>query len=191
MITQTLQDIVTPFLSSPPFFTNFVEQSLHWRADRTNLEAFNQTFTNLMANDVNLTTNDMADFKGMLATISFPPNPLRTVANQPPASIPLPGLFGPQPTNGGPRLPLPPGRPESGAPIFAPRTGQDCAGCRCSDTSRSRRWRRLASPRRAVRYRLPPKLDSVEPRRRSPPPGQQPQSFCVGVTHAVGGTKRA
>ena len=129
MITQTLQDIVTPFLSSPPFFTNFVEQSLHWRADRTNLEAFNQTFTNLMANDVNLTTNEMADFKGMLATIFFPPNPLRTVANQPPASIPLPGLFGPQPTNGGPRLPLPPGRPESGAPIFAPRTGQDCAGC--------------------------------------------------------------
>src|SRR5205814_9210374 len=107
MVTQTLQDIITPLLSSPPFFTNIEEQSLHWRADRTNLEAFNQTFTDLQANDVTLTTNEMADFKGMLATIFFPPNPLRNILNQAPASIPLPGLFGPQPTNGGPRSPLP------------------------------------------------------------------------------------
>ena len=129
MVTQTFQDIITPFLNVPPFFTNVAEQSLHWRGDRNSLEDFNQTFTNLQANDVELTTNEMAEFKGMLATIFFPPNPLRNVANQPPDSIPLPGHFGPQPTNGSPRSPLPPGRPESGQQIFNSGFSGDCVQC--------------------------------------------------------------
>jgi YVTN family beta-propeller protein len=121
MVTQTFQDIIAPFFGR--------EQSLHWRGDRKNLEEFNQTFTNLQANDVELTTNEMAEFKGMLATIFFPPNPLRNVANIPPASVPLPGHFGPQPTNGGPRSPLPPGNPFRGEEIFDDFPSGSCVTC--------------------------------------------------------------
>jgi YVTN family beta-propeller protein len=121
MVTQTFQDIITPFLGPEP--------SLHWRGDRKNLEEFNQTFTNLQANDIELTTNEMAEFKGMLATIFFPPNPLRTIWNGSPDSIPLPGHFGPRPTNGGPRSPLPPGTPFRGEIIFDDFPGGSCVTC--------------------------------------------------------------
>jgi YVTN family beta-propeller protein len=128
MITQTFQDIITPFLVFPPT-QEPVEQILHWRGDRKNLEEFSQTFTNLQANDVTLTTNEMVEFKGMLATIFFPPNRLRNVGNVPPASMPLPGHFGPQPLGGGPRSPLPPGSPERGDLIFRDRLREFCNEC--------------------------------------------------------------
>jgi YVTN family beta-propeller protein len=128
MVTQTFQDIITPFLGSPP-----AEQSLHWRGDRNNFEEFNSTFTNLQANDVELTTNEMAEFKGMLATIFFPPNFLRTLPDFPPELVHLPGQFGGPLTNGGPRSPLPPGRPSHGELIFDIRRGQACIFCHFTD----------------------------------------------------------
>src|SRR5262249_56312432 len=75
MVTQTLQDIITP--------TNSLRQQLplHWRGDRTNIEAFNVTFPALLARDTQLTSNEMAEFKGVLQSISFPPNYLRTFSN--------------------------------------------------------------------------------------------------------------
>ncbi|HXJ73388.1 MAG TPA: hypothetical protein VNM37_11060, partial [Candidatus Dormibacteraeota bacterium] len=122
MVTQTLQDIITP--------TNFngrpLEQSpLHWRGDRRNIEEFNPTFTALLGRDSQLTTNEMAEFKGMLASISFPPNFLRTFSNSLPTEVPLPGHFGRVPTNGGPRLPLPAGNPVVALASFGP----NCRRC--------------------------------------------------------------
>lgn len=54
----------------------------------------------------------------MLASIFFPPNFRRTFSNSLPASLPLPGHYGPPPTNGGSRQPLPPGNPQSGLTVF-------------------------------------------------------------------------
>ncbi len=87
MVTQTLQDII----DSRP---GELQKPLHWRGDRSGIEDFNQTFTNLLANDVALTTNEMKEFKAFLATISFPPNPLRQFNNMLSESVPLPGHFG-------------------------------------------------------------------------------------------------
>lgn len=127
MVTQTFQDIIRPFLGSETGGRQ--EQLLHWRGDRKNLEEFNPTFTNLLANDIELTTNEMAEFKAMLATISFPPNFLRTLDNRAPESLPLPGHFVPTPTDGSPRSPLPPGRPLYGQSIFFNKLGAFCIGC--------------------------------------------------------------
>ena len=123
MVTQTLQDIITP--------TNFngqamVQQPLHWRGDRNGLEEFNATFTNLQGNDLELTPTEMAEFKGMLATIFFPPNPLRTFSNSLPAALALPGHFTRTTTNGGPRQPLPVGNPQRGLTRFA---SSECRLC--------------------------------------------------------------
>ncbi len=123
MVTQTFQDIITPFLGSDP--RSPTAQSLHWRGDRKNLEEFNPTFTDLQANDVELSTNEMAEFKGMLATIFFPPNFLRTLTNGLPASVALPGHYGRPPTNGDPASPLPPGNPQLARLQFAAQ----CSGC--------------------------------------------------------------
>ena len=116
MVTQTFQDIITP--------TNFegrllFQQPLHWRGDRKNIEEFNPTFTNLMANDVELTTNEMAEFKEMLASIFFPPNFLRTFSNSLPTALPLPGHFGRAATNGGPHPPLPLGNARAALSRFS------------------------------------------------------------------------
>jgi YVTN family beta-propeller protein len=122
MVTQTFQDIIAPSfgLSAAPR-----EQSLHWRGDRNKLEEFNPTFTDLQGNDVELTTNEMAEFKGMLATIFFPPNFLRTFSNSLPTSLSLPGHYGRTPTSGGSALPLPPGNAERGRSTF----GALCSRC--------------------------------------------------------------
>ena len=129
MVTQTFQDIITP--------TNFngrplVHQPLHWRGDRKDIEAFNPTFTNLLANDVELTTNEMAEFKALLASIFFPPNFLRNFTNGLPTVLPLPGHFGRAPTNGGPPQPLPPGIPQNGTFRFAGA----CGFCHAADQGR-------------------------------------------------------
>jgi len=123
MVTQTLQDIITPaeFNGEP-----LSQQPLHWRGDRKNLEDFNHTFSTLQAGESELTTNEMAEFKGMLASIYFPPNFLRTFSNSLPATLPLPGHFGAVPAQGGPRQPLPPGIPRVGQRRFE-RT--DCTVC--------------------------------------------------------------
>ncbi|HKQ39472.1 MAG TPA: beta-propeller fold lactonase family protein, partial [Verrucomicrobiae bacterium] len=115
MLTQTLQDIITP--------TNFNRRQLplHWRADRTNIEAFNVTFPALLARDTQLTSNEMAEFKGMLQSISFPPNYLRTFSNTLPTSVALPGLFGR--TNTGVRQPLPAGDAQAGLSPFIVNCG--------------------------------------------------------------------
>jgi YVTN family beta-propeller protein len=115
MVTQTLQDIITP--------TNFngqtlSQQPLHWRGDRKGIEDFNHTFTTLQSASEELTTNEMAEFKAMLASTFFPPNSLRTFSNSLPALVPLPGLFGRMPTNGSPRPPLPPGSAQRGFTKF-------------------------------------------------------------------------
>ncbi|HTD85766.1 MAG TPA: hypothetical protein VK850_04255, partial [Candidatus Binatia bacterium] len=112
MVTQTLQDIIS--------VTNaqLRQGPLHWRGDRKNIEAFNSTFTSLLSRETELTTNEMAEFKEMLASVFFPPNFLRTFSNSLPVSVPLPGLFGRVPTNGGPALPLPAGNPRSGQISF-------------------------------------------------------------------------
>ena len=123
MVTQTLQDIITP--------TNFNgrtlnQQPLHWRGDRKNIEEFNHTFTTLQSAAAELTTNEMAEFKEMLASTFFPPNFLRTFSNSLPTALPLPGHYGLAPTNGGPRPLLPPGNAQAGFAVF---NGSDCKVC--------------------------------------------------------------
>jgi len=106
MVTQTLQDIIHPFNLS-----GLRALPLHWRGDRTNIEAFNITFPALLARDTLLSSNEMADFKGMLQSIYFPPNFLRTFSNSLPTSLALPGFLGL--TNPGPAQPLPPGNAQT------------------------------------------------------------------------------
>jgi DNA-binding beta-propeller fold protein YncE len=115
MVTQTLQDIITP--------TNFngrplAQANLHWRGDRRGLEEFNPTFTALLNRDTQLTTAEMAELKGMLASISFPPNYLRTFSNALPTRVPLPGHYGRVPIGGVTRPLLPPGDAVAGSHAF-------------------------------------------------------------------------
>jgi len=121
MVTQTLQDIITPTNFNGQ---NLSQQILHWRGDRKGIEDFNHTFTALQSADTELTTNEMAEFKGMLASIFFPPNFFRTFSNTLPASVQLPGLFG-IPTNNV-RLPLSIGNPQAGFSAF---NQGDCRVC--------------------------------------------------------------
>jgi hypothetical protein len=130
MVTQTLQDIITPTNYNG---ATFQQASLHWRGDRKGIEDFNPTFTNLQANDVVLTTNEMAEFKTMLSTIAFPPNFRRNFDNSLPASVPLPGLTGAPGPFGLPPQPLPPGRPAS---IFGEFTTR-CAMCHNAQSGRN------------------------------------------------------
>jgi hypothetical protein len=127
MVTQTLQDIITP--------TNFngntlTQQTLHWRGDRKNIESFNHTFTALQSADAELTTNEMAEFKGMLSSIFFPPNFYRTFSNTLPTSVPLPGHFGRVTNNVA--MPLPPGNPQAALIPY----GVNCITCHDFNTGR-------------------------------------------------------
>ncbi|HXJ60705.1 MAG TPA: hypothetical protein VNU68_29000 [Verrucomicrobiae bacterium] len=130
MVTQTLQDIITP--------TNFngralSQASLHWRGDRRGIEDFNQTFTALLNRDTQLTANEMADFKQMLASISFPPNYYRTFSNALPTQMPLSGHYGRVPLGGGVRQPLPPGNAGAGSNAFQ----LNCENCHTRNSGRS------------------------------------------------------
>ena len=127
MMTQTLQDIITP--------TNYngrelTQQAMHWRGDRTGIEQFNPTFMHLQSRAMELDPDQMADFKGMLASISFPPNFYRSFSNTLPASMPLPGHFG-RVTNGV-ALPLPAGNPQSALSDYA----ANCINCHDFNTGR-------------------------------------------------------
>src|SRR6185436_7006934 len=114
-VTQTFQDIITPTNANGPVLS---QQPLHWRGDRKNIEEFNPTFTNLMANDVALATNEMAEFKEMLASIFFPPNFYRTFTNGLPRNLPLPGHFGHVPEGQVFPAPLPAGNALAGRDRF-------------------------------------------------------------------------
>jgi hypothetical protein len=104
MLTQTLQDIVG-------------KEPHHWRGDRDGLEEFNDAFVTLMGDDTRLTAAQMQDFEDFLATIRFPPNPFRTLENELPASLDLPGHV--TPGRLGPAgLPLPAGDPRRGLDLY-------------------------------------------------------------------------
>ena len=122
MVTQTLQDIIPPSVYYGKVIT---QQVLHWRGDRRSIEDFNPSFTALLNRDTQLATNEMADFKSMLSSVYLPPNPLRTFSTSMPSSIPLPGLFGRVPTNGGPPQLLPPGNPTAVSSGY----GNVCRSC--------------------------------------------------------------
>lgn len=90
MMTQTLQDI----MGHEPF---------HWRGDRSGLEEFNPTFTNLLAAPRALSPDELLEFRDFLATVRIPPNPYRTLENGLATNVPLPGhksLSGAQLPNG-------------------------------------------------------------------------------------------
>ncbi len=127
MVTQTLQDIITPTNYNGHSLT---QQTLHWRGDRKNIEEFNHTFVALQSADAELTTNEMAEFKGMLSTIFFPPNFYRTFSNTLPATVPLPGHYGRVTNNVA--LPLPPGNPSAALIPF----GINCITCHDFNTGR-------------------------------------------------------
>ena len=95
MFTQTLQDII----GKEPF---------HWRGDRDGLEEFAPAFDGLLGDDQALPPAAMQEFEDFLATVRFPPNPFRSVENELPTDLPLPGHFTPG-RFGDAGLPLPNG----------------------------------------------------------------------------------
>ena len=115
MTTITLQDII----GHEPF---------HWRGDREGIEDFNTTFTNLQGSPVGLTTDEMADMKGFLATVRFPPNPYRQFNNSLATNLSLPGQFvlgrGALPAG----APLPNGNPQNGQLLFR-QTANPATSC--------------------------------------------------------------
>lgn len=114
MVTQTLQDVI----GHEPF---------HWRGDRAGIEDFNATFMDLQGADTMLAADEMAELKAFLATITFPPNPLRNFDNSLPTNLPLPGQralgLGKLPAG----APLPNGNARAGLAAFQ-RNG-NCSVC--------------------------------------------------------------
>ncbi len=80
MTTQTLQDIIG-------------HEPHHWRGDREGIEAFNPAFEGLLGNHRLLTADEMQAFEDFLATVTFPPNPFRTLDNRLPEALSLDGQF--------------------------------------------------------------------------------------------------
>ncbi len=104
MMTQTFQDII----GNEPF---------HWRGDRDGIEEFNGAFRSLNGDDEALNPNQMQQFKSMLSTITFPPNPFRNLDNSLPTNIDLnnhytSGRFAPA------GQPLGSGNPQNGLNLF-------------------------------------------------------------------------
>jgi hypothetical protein len=116
MVTQTLQDIV----GHEPF---------HWRGDRSGIEEFNGTFTNLQGRAELLTAQEMLELKEFLATIHFPPNPHRTFDNSLPTNLTLNGHValgrGELPAG----QPLPNGDAAAGLVRFRSRSVEGCIHC--------------------------------------------------------------
>lgn len=119
MMTQTLQDIIG-------------HEPLHWRGDRRGIEEFNPAFVDLLGRPTELTDQEMADFKGFLATIAFPPNPNRNLDNTLPEDLPLPGLFTAG-TFGPARQPLPNGNAKRGLDLFRNAVPAEGRQIRCVD----------------------------------------------------------
>ncbi|MEO6565484.1 MAG: hypothetical protein ABIO63_05570, partial [Casimicrobiaceae bacterium] len=80
MTTQTMQDII----GHEPF---------HWRGDRVGLEAFNPAFKGLLGDDIELSATEMQAFENFLATVTYPPNPVRSLDNSLPVALPLDGHY--------------------------------------------------------------------------------------------------
>ena len=117
MVTLTLQDII----SHEPF---------HWRGDRDGLEQFEGTFTNLQGAVSSLSSNEMQDLKGFLASVRFPPNPFRQFDNSLSTNLALPGQLalgrGALPAG----APLPNGNAQTGENIFRQTVAPiDCIVC--------------------------------------------------------------
>src|SRR4029078_5176721 len=62
MMTQSLRGIIG-------------NEPLHWRGDRVGLENFNAAFVSLLGGPRQLTNSEMADFKGFVQSMKYPPNP--------------------------------------------------------------------------------------------------------------------
>ncbi|MFZ4575990.1 MAG: hypothetical protein ACOYN0_16495, partial [Phycisphaerales bacterium] len=108
MTTQTFQDIVG-------------KEPLHWRGDRSGLEAFNPAFIGLQGDDTNLTPAEMQEFENFLATIIYPPNPFRNFDNTLPTSLVLTGHYKTG-RFGGAGQPLPNGNAVNGLAIYRSTT---------------------------------------------------------------------
>ena len=118
MTTQTLQDIIG-------------HEPHHWRGDRDGLEEFADAFHGLLGDDAPLGRGKMRQFEDFLATIHFPPNPLRELDNSLPTDVDLTGHFsiGKFSAAG---TPLPNGNAQRGLTLF--RTAElsgdaDCVTC--------------------------------------------------------------
>lgn len=81
MLTQTLIDAV-----QAPF--------LHWRGDRSSLDAFANAFQTLQAADRPATSAEVQQLKDFLATTRTPPNPFRNLDNSFPSAVKVPGPNG-------------------------------------------------------------------------------------------------
>lgn len=117
MVTQTFQDMLGV---------------KHWRGDRGDIDEFNVTFTDLLARDSELTTNEMQEFKDFLATITFPPNRFRNLDNSFSTDLPLPGLTGVDEEGELSDTPLPNGNARNGFEMFARQEfagGRNCDSC--------------------------------------------------------------
>jgi YVTN family beta-propeller protein len=54
---------------------------LHWRADRSNFQAFNGAFVSLNGRADSLSVGDMQDYTDFILTVRYPPNPHRFLTN--------------------------------------------------------------------------------------------------------------
>ncbi|MBL8803344.1 MAG: beta-propeller fold lactonase family protein [Planctomycetes bacterium] len=68
-------------------------EPLHWRGDRSGLEAFAGAFVTLQGGEREPTPAELQEFEDFLATIAYPPNPYRNFDNTLPTDMPLPGHF--------------------------------------------------------------------------------------------------
>ncbi len=96
MITATLQDIIG-------------KEPLHWRGDRTSIEEFGNTFTNLNGAAEEPAAAEMADFRAFLKSIFFPPNPYLNAEGRLSTNVPLPGFIASGKGSLPRGAPLPPG----------------------------------------------------------------------------------
>ena len=162
MVTLTLQDIIVPeeFTAMMP---------LHWRGDRADIESFNITFTDLLAKDAQLTTNEMQEFKAFLSTIHVAASRFRNLDDSMPTNLPLPGLYGVNSEGIPNRTPLPNGNAIEGQNRFfndsfdgrfALTTGR-CATCHNFSSGRGLEGDFLHVEREPNRFFRPSQLRSL------------------------------
>lgn len=122
MVTQTLQDII----GHEPF---------HWRGDRDGIEAFSPTFVALQGADAEPTPAEMQEFEDFLASITFPPNPFRTLDNFLPTTVLLPDserAFGHAQLKAGQHMPN--GNAQRGFSLFQTTSANGCITCHSLNT---------------------------------------------------------
>ena len=135
IVTMTLQDVI----GNEPF---------HWRGDRDGLEEFNSTYSNLQGDDEVLSSKELQQLEDFLGTLTFGPNPFRTLDNGLADAV-----FVPAHATGVYELaqgePLPIGNARRGLEIFRPknlanRPFKACVTCHTfpSTTGTNSIWRR-------------------------------------------------